>query len=233
METQSKSINTKKLFFSVIFFLITLGIFLYVSFPQYINRFLNKDSVDGSIKNLIGIFIKNGDKKSSINETVEKPSAFSNALKPIYGVPEKIKIDQLGIVLDVVPVGVDEKGYLETPEKWNEAGWFKNGAKPSEVGNLLINAHYDDNYGRPAAFWQLKNVKLGDTVSVLDSYGRYYNYEVSNVYYVDINDPERSKVFEPYEKDKSVMTLITCGGVWVAGERTYSKRLVVNAELIQ
>lgn len=55
------------------------------------------------------------------------------------------------------------------------------GSKPSK-GNLLLNAHYDDNYGNPAVFWKLKNIKVGDKVSVLDSYGRVYDYKVTNIF---------------------------------------------------
>jgi len=165
--------------------------------------------------------------------SVQAPSVFEEALKPIYGFPVKIKIESVGIEADIVSVSVDTEGFLETPEKWNEAGWYVKGAKPSEIGNFLVNAHYDDTSGRPAAFWNLKNINIGDKVSVLDSYNRTFDYVVTKVYYVDVNDPERSNVFKPYMEDKSLMTLITCGGVWSVADGTYSKRLVVNAELIQ
>jgi len=226
MEKQSKSINTWKILLSILFFLIVTCVVLYSAFPNYFNSHINR----GLLGEILGKITRLDQKVLSGQE---KPSVFEESLKPIYGSPEKISIESLGISAAVVPVGVDDKGYLETPKNWNEAGWYQKSAKPSEIGNLLINAHYDDNYGRPAAFWKLKNIKVDDKVTVLDSYGRYFHYKVVDIYYIGINDPKRSKVFEPFDKDKAVMTLITCGGVWVAGEGTYNNRLVVNAELIQ
>lgn len=150
----------------------------------------------------------------------------------IYGFPKKVKIESIGVDADIINVSVDDKGHLEAPEDWGVVGWYKGGARPSEEGNLLLNAHYDDNYGRPAVFWKLKNIEVDDKVSVLDNYGRWFDYRVIYTYYVDINDPGRAKVFNHGEEGKSVMTLITCGGVWSAQSGTYDKRLVVNAELI-
>lgn len=193
-------------------------------------------------QNIFGIkinpltFFKSSKENVVVKEEVlseQTPSIFADISKPIYGSPKKIMIESIGVTADVVSLGVDKDGYLETPKNWNEVGWYSRGAKPSEKGNFLINAHYDDNSGNPAAFYRLKNINVGDKVSVLDSYDRTFNYKVSNVYYVDIADPERTRVFEPFKEDASVMTMITCGGVWSQKDGTYNKRLVVNAELIQ
>ncbi len=202
--------------------LASLVLFLYSFYSDY----LTGDKIDKILSKI------NRSQKNEEVISAEKESVFKEALKPIYGLPEKILIDSLGISVEIVAVSVDENGYLESPEDWNVAGWYKKSAKPSEIGNLLINAHYDNNNGGPAAFWKLKNIKLDDKVTVVDSYGKINNYKVVNIYFIGIDDPERSKVFQPFEEDKSVMTLITCGGVWIAGEENYSKRLVVNAELI-
>lgn len=162
----------------------------------------------------------------------EKVSVFQTALKPIYGTPKKIIIDSLNLKIDVTTVGIDPSGYLDTPKEWNIAGWYSQSARPSENGNMLIDGHYDDNYGRPAVFWKLKNLKSGDKVSILDSYGRSYDYLVVNSYFVDINDPERLKVLEK-SGNVPALTLITCGGVWNAAKHTYSDRLVVSAQLVR
>ncbi|KKS66670.1 MAG: Peptidase C60 sortase A and B, partial [candidate division WWE3 bacterium GW2011_GWB1_42_6] len=135
------------------------------------------------------------------------------------------------ISADIIEVGLQTDGTLDTPKKWNEAGWYKKGAKPGEDGNVIINAHFDDNFGRPAAFWQLKNATVGDTVLLEDSLGRQYAYQIVDSLLVDINDPDRLKVLEDTD-GKSELTLITCGGVWLPGKSTYDKRLVVKAELI-
>lgn len=162
----------------------------------------------------------------------EQESVFEESVEPIYLPPSKISIKERNITAKVIEVGVAKDGSLDTPKNWNEAGWYEKGAKPGEKGNVIINAHFDDNYGRPAAFYQLKNATVGDTVLLEDSLGRLYAYQIVDSFLVDINDPERLKVLEESD-DKSEMTLITCGGVWLPGVSTYDKRLVVKAELIE
>lgn len=182
-----------------------------------------------SSKDLVNLLIK---KEEVVLAAGDKVSVFQFALRPIYGTPKRIIIDSLDLRIDVISVGVDPNGYLETPKDWDVAGWYKNSARPSESGNMLIDGHYDNSYGNPAAFWKLKNLKSGDKVSILDSYGRSYNYTVVNSYYVDINDPARLKVLES-SGNIPALTLITCGGVWNAAKQTYNERLVVSAELVQ
>jgi len=185
-----------------------------------------------SISTILQRFQRAFKKDEPVIVSEEKPSVFQVALEPIYSTPTKIVIDSIKLELNVYPVGVDPNGYLETPTSWNTAGWYKQSAKPSEVGNMLIDGHYDDNYGRPAAFWKLKNLIAGDKVAVLDSYGRSFDYLVVDSYFVDINDPGRMKILEEV-RDKPILTLITCGGVWVPGQGTYNKRLIVSAELVR
>ena len=181
-------------------------------------------------KGLLDSFIK---KEAA---TVEQPaqeqvSVFEPVTEPILMPPTRISIKERNISAAVIEVGLQTDGTLDTPKKWNEAGWYKKGAKPGEEGNVIINAHFDDNLGRPAAFWQLKNATVGDTVLLEASLGRLYAYQIVDSLLVDINDPDRLKVLEGTE-DKSELTLITCGGVWLPGKSTYDKRLVVKAELI-
>ena len=157
-------------------------------------------------------------------------SAFGKKLEPIYSMPKKLTITTLGLNLDIIEIGVAEDGSMETPKDWNLAGWFNKSGKPGQSRNLIINGHYDNSSGGPAAFYKLKSVKEGDTVDVLDSYGRIYSYKVIELGYVDIKDPSRLQILEN-EEGKSTLTLITCGGVWLPSEGTYNKRLVVKGEL--
>jgi LPXTG-site transpeptidase (sortase) family protein len=80
---------------------------------------------------------------------------------------------------------------------------------------------------KPAAFWQLKNIKVDDKVLIEDRYGKLYTYSVTESFFVSINDPTRLQIFDGNE-DQSVLTLVTCGGVWLPGRATYDKRLVVK-----
>ena len=148
-----------------------------------------------------------------LGRTSRENSAFEKLLAPVLAKPVRLTIGALETTLKVNPVGIENDGSLETPKNWNEAGWYKNGAMPGQIGNVLINAHYDNNLGRPAAFWQLKNIKIGDKVTMENEFDKVYTYEVTEFFYIDIRDPERLKIFNDIE-GKSTITLITCGGVW-------------------
>lgn len=161
-------------------------------------------------------------------------SPFASMLLPLYSVPASLRIESssVNISVNLLPLGLDSNGVLETPQDWGLAGWYAMSAMPGEKGNIIIDGHYDDNRGRPAAFWELKNVKSGDKVSITDVVGNVYDYIVNGTFFVSINDPERLGVFDSPADGESVMTLITCGGVWIPGQSTYNQRLVVKAELI-
>lgn len=172
-----------------------------------------------------------GESSSAGGEGPEKDSVFKEALEPIYTEPLRIHSASINLDVPIVEVGLEADGTLSSPEGWNDAGWYKEGVRPGEPGNLIIDGHYDDSYGRPAAFGGLKNLKTGDKVYVVDKFGRTYSYEVTEVFYLDISDSNRLQVFEN-DKSKVTLTMITCGGVWVPGMSTYNKRLIVKAELV-
>jgi sortase A len=110
-----------------------------------------------------------------------------------------------------------------------ELGWYEDGAKAGEPGNLIVDGHYDTNTGSPAIFYTLKNIQLGDIVTVIDKSGRTFDYRVNEKFYVDINDPNRLQIFEN-KTDTAHITLITCGGIWL--NNTYSERLVVKGDIV-
>jgi sortase A len=158
-------------------------------------------------------------------------SAFESLSQPELGVPKRITITKNAKTListDVIMVGKDSQDYMETPKNWSLAGWYNLSSKTAQNGNIIINGHYDDNLGRPAAFWQLNKVAVDDMLSIVDEFNRPFDYKVTEVYYLSIDDPDRFKIFN-YQKGTQTLTLITCGGVWLPGENTYNKRLVVRA----
>ncbi|MFA5776127.1 MAG: class F sortase [Patescibacteria group bacterium] len=156
---------------------------------------------------------------------VKKSSVFKEVIKPVYLSPIKIQFKEK--ILQVEEINVEEGGFLGVPSSWQTAGWYKEGAKPGEEGNVIIDGHYDTNTGAPGAFWELKDLQVGDKVLLTDKLGRVFTYSVNGKSFISIADPERSKVFAS-GKDKE-LTLITCGGVWDYTSGTYNKRLVIAA----
>lgn len=182
--------------------------------------------------------VKQGWVGSSLNEknqiqevqaaTDEKDSIFEELKKPLAFAPVKIDIGEGPLYIERLGLKVD--GGLEDPDKWENAGWYKKGAKPGEEGNVIIAGHYDDSTGKPAAFWGLKNLNVNDKVLLVDELNRTFTYNITETFYIDIDDPKRLSVFE--ESDLKELTLITCGGLWNDAKGTYSSRLVVKAKLV-
>lgn len=182
-----------------------------------------------------GYFSRSSVAKSggSVNEVSEigvteasTPSVFKKVAQPLYLSPKKLTYKEK--TLEVEEIGVEEGGTLGVPASWHTVGWYKDGAKAGEEGNVIIDGHYDTNTGAPGAFWELKNLQVGDKVSLTDSLGRGFDYLVKEKSSISITDPERAQVFESSKARQ--LTLITCGGVWDYASGTYNKRLVIKAE---
>lgn len=167
-----------------------------------------------------------GSTKPEVKKEATAPSVFKQEIKPIYLAPKTVTFKER--TLEIEEVGVEEGGFLGVPASWYTAGWYKDGAKPGEEGNVVVDGHYDTNTGAPGAFWELKDLQIGDKVLLADALGRRFEYAVTQKSYISITDPERAKVFDSTEARQ--LTLITCGGVWDYASGTYNKRLVIKAE---
>ncbi len=163
-----------------------------------------------------------------VQEETELPSVFKPDLEPIYSQPVRIYSPDIALDVELVEVGVEEDGALEAPDDWYVGGWYKKSSKAGEVGNIVVSGHYDNDSGGSAAFWNLKNLEVGAKVYLVDAYGRTFGYQVTEVFYLDISDPNRLHIFEN-DHQRHVLTLITCGGLWDASKGTYNKRLVIKA----
>ncbi len=182
------------------------------------------------------ILLKHSAEAQSVDVSMFKTpatSVFTQNLKPIVYAPKFFSIEKIGLKdVPVVEVGVDAVGRLEVPKSFDEAGWYKEGAKPGESGNTIIAGHYDRVGGSPAVFFDLVKLEAGDGIQVRDASDRKFNYVVKTVEYVDVNDP--SAIEKAYEhSDEPIMTVITCGGVWNSYSHDYSKRLLIKAELMK
>lgn len=163
--------------------------------------------------------------------TASATSAFSSLLEPIYSSPVRLYSEDENIDVELISVSVDANGILETPSNWSIGGWYRKSSRAGEKGNIIINAHYDDNLGRPAAFWYLNKLEVGDTLYLVDNYGKLYSYVVTDIMYVGIDDPKRMDIVTNSDGSKSTLTLITCGGVWDVNKATYNQRVVVKADI--
>lgn len=199
-------------------FLLVMGLLLFKDTQPQLTTILFPGDVD------ISILAHANKPVSVIAPTVTLTP--SPTLKPLPDLtPIRISIPKLGIDAQIEPVGVTANRNMDTPKLAENASWYKYGVKPSERGNAVIAAHYDTPSGKPALFYNLRLLDIGDELTVTASNG------VASVFVVT------GKSFEPYNafpsdyvfntKEGRNVNLITCDGVFDRETRLYSRRLVV------
>jgi sortase (surface protein transpeptidase) len=94
-------------------------------------------------------------------------------------------------------------------------------------GNVVLAAHVNwDNRLRP--FGLLHTLGPGDAVQVIDADGRGFEYIIESSHWVRAEGAPVEEIFAP--TPEPVLTLITCGGEYVASRQEYLDRLIVRAK---
>jgi LPXTG-site transpeptidase (sortase) family protein len=106
-----------------------------------------------------------------------------------------------------------------------EIAWMGDTSWPGLGGNTGLAGHVDLVTGAKGPFWNLKDLKRGDEITVYTE-KNIYTYQVREQTVVEDYD---LSVIQP--TDKPQLTLITCT-IWDPDLRMYLKRLVVYADLV-
>ena len=107
----------------------------------------------------------------------------------------------------------------------NSLGYLYGTTYPGEEGNSVLTGHVTGYGGLPGPFFNLKNMKLGDEVTIHAS-GEVYHFVVREVRTVNEQD---TSVIQP--KTGRWVTLLTCKNYDIASD-SYIDRLAVIAELV-
>lgn len=141
--------------------------------------------------------------------------------------PVRLIIPAINIDADIQHLGVTPEGEMEVPSNIVDAGWFKLGPRPGEKGSAVIAGHFNGENGEAGVFANLYKLKEGDKLYVEDDKGTSIAFVVreSRTY-----DPGYADyVFSP--NDSAHLNLVTCDGQWDRAKKSYSKRLVVFADI--
>lgn len=145
--------------------------------------------------------------------------------------PIKVSIPAYNIEGKVLPVGIAKSGNMAVPEKYEDVGWYKYGPRVGAEGNAVLAGHLDNGSGKPAVFYNLNQMRIGDEVFVESSDGDKLQFVVREVRLVDYNDPPLEEIFGKAEGEH--LNLITCDGVWDPVFKTYTHRLVVFTDRVK
>ena len=168
-----------------------------------------------------------------IQSIIQNPEAKKQVLaietpKESQGFPVRLKIPTINVDSAIEYVGLTSEGNMEVPNNTIDVGWFGLGPHPGEQGSAVIAGHFDGKNGEAGVFANLHKLKEGDKLYIEDSKGAVISFVVreSRTY-----DPGYADdVFSP--NDDAHLNLVTCNGIWDGAKKSYSKRLVVFADII-
>jgi LPXTG-site transpeptidase (sortase) family protein len=144
--------------------------------------------------------------------------------------PVRLLIPAIGVDAPITVKGLRPDAVMDVPDGPEDVAWYNFTARPGMGGNAVISGHLDyRNYGA-AVFWRLKELREGDIVEVRLADGSVLRYQVSLRLSYDARLAPVPEIVGPTSRE--VVTLITCGGTFDSGSRSYSQRLVVRAERI-
>jgi hypothetical protein len=165
-------------------------------------------------------------------------------------VPLELQLPSLEIIAPVLGVGLNSKNVMDTPmgsardPVWQKVFWYRGGGIPGAATTATIAGHVDDVLGRPAIFARLKDLRVGDTVTVRDtrtglavdfvvtgtvSYTLKQTVDPAVLAQIYGSGPVTGQGPQPSPDGLAHLTLITCTGNWLGRIGTFDHRLAVYA----
>ncbi|MEP6852360.1 MAG: sortase [bacterium] len=143
--------------------------------------------------------------------------------------PVSVAVRRVGISSRLERLGLLPDGTLKSPTEFPVAGWYARGVVPGAVGPAVIAGHVDSVEG-PAVFYRLRDVRLGDDVSVTDASGGTRQFKVTSIAHYAKTKFPTDLVYGPTALP--VLRLVTCTGDFDFVHRSYLDNLVVSATLV-
>lgn len=193
---------------------------------------------EGSLEEII-----EGDSAAEFNgddEPARDGEDDSESSPPQGPLPVRIGIPDIHIDAPVTTLGVDADLIPEVPQRGDQVAWYNFSATPGQNDNAVFSGHVDwqtrDGDPIPGVFYRLRELNIGDTVTVTLEDDQVLEYRVTGNVATDYQDENVVRSMGPTVRD--VITLITCGGSWVPDPSrdnggSYSHRIIVRAERVQ
>ncbi len=156
-------------------------------------------------------------------------SGFGAIMTP--SAPVALRIPSIKLTTKgLVDLELDEKGELEAPKDFQQAGWYAAGPTPGEFGPSVIAAHVDSHLG-PAVFYRLGSLTKGAKVMVERRDGSTATFVVDRV---ERYPKARFPTSEVYADTggRAELRLITCGGDIDRQTGHYVDNVVAYAHLV-
>ncbi|GAB3073233.1 class F sortase [Micromonospora schwarzwaldensis] len=143
--------------------------------------------------------------------------------------PVRLRIPPIKVTASVDPVGINQRtNEFEVPPSVDQVGWYRYGpGLEAAAGSVVIAGHVDSADQGKGAFFRLRELDRGDTLTATGADGKDRRYRV-------VAREEYTKTKIPldryFARDGSPrLTLITCGGPFDPKTRHYRDNIVVTA----
>ena len=157
------------------------------------------------------------------------PSSVPNLVSPAW--PTRLSMPSIGISAPIIAMGLTNDGKMAVPDNFTEIGWYQLGTIPGNQGSAVLGAHVDNGGRISGVFKNLKDLKIGDVVTITDSNGQQLQFKVVDRKIYDYRHQDTAEIFG--DTGKKRLNLITCHGTFMPSENTYDQRLIVFTELMQ
>lgn len=160
--------------------------------------------------------------------TQQAPPAADNGARP--SLPVRVDVDAINAHSSLVQLGLNADKTVQVPPVSQplQAGWYKFGARPGEVGKAVILGHVDGG-GQLGVFNRLRDLKPGDVAKVTEQGGQVLNFVVRQVQEIPKNQFPTQAVYGPSSQRE--LRLITCGGAFDKSSGNYVDNIIVSAVL--
>jgi sortase A len=140
--------------------------------------------------------------------------------------PDTLIIPRIDLEAHIINVGLTPEGDMDTPNNNNEVGWYQGGSYPGNPGPAVLAAHTGTPES-PSPFRNFEKIKKDDKIQVRDISGSVATFKVMETDITKPIDAPRERIFGATSDNR--LTIITCTGVWIPSQNTYSHRLVIYA----
>jgi LPXTG-site transpeptidase (sortase) family protein len=145
---------------------------------------------------------------------------------------ERLVIPAIGVDAPVTPKAVDGDGHMPSPDGPQDVVWYDFSAIPGlggrpGAGNTILAGHVDYHGYGPAVFWDLRDVKEGDAITLVLGDGSEAKYATRSNRVVNPADTSFNEIVASTPEES--LTVITCAGDFDPATHNYDMRRVVWA----
>jgi hypothetical protein len=154
-----------------------------------------------------------------------------SAEAPAVAAPVSVGIPSIDVTSDLMRLDLNDDGTVEVPplEPDDKAGWYQRGPAPGAVGPAVILGHVDSAEHGPGIFFDLGALQPGAEIEVARADGTVAVFAVDRV---ERHPKDAFPTIEVYGNTPDAqLRLITCGGDFDSGVRSYEDNVIAFATM--